>query len=61
MGKSVIGGVLGGGQELREAISDMLLKTLLLQNCLCHVIFFSILATSNVCKSVLTKHFSFTK
>jgi len=34
MERSVIGGVLGGGgQELREAVSDVLLKSLLLQNC----------------------------
>jgi len=34
MERSVTGGVLGGGgQELREAVSDVLLKSLLLQNC----------------------------
>jgi len=42
MEMSVTGGVLGGGGlELREAISYVLLKSLLLQNYPCHVIFLS--------------------
>jgi len=50
MEMSVTRGVLGGGgQELREAVSNVLLKSLLLQNCPCHVIFFATLTTSNVC------------
>ena len=47
---SVTGGVLGGGgQELRETISNVFLKSLLLQNCACHTIFFDTLRASNVC------------
>jgi len=45
--------VLGcGGQEFREVVSDVLLKTLLLQNCPYHVIFFATLTMSNMCHGV---------
>ena len=60
MERSVTGGVLGGsGQEFRETISEVLLKSLLLQNCLCHVIIFCHVDRVKcvMMQRVLTKHF----